>query len=156
MADLQTKYVDLLLLHYPECWPQICSGPPEGTWRDRCAVRLLLLLLLVAAGAECCMEFAPAAPVGHGHERQGLKPSPLILFALLQLGGARGAGPRGQRARHRGVQFQRAAAAAAAAGGGGTGQGIASQGAWRGRLLLYCTVGSLPAAAEGMHRGLAH
>ena len=36
MADLQTKYIDLLLLHYPECWPQICTAAPEGTWRDRC------------------------------------------------------------------------------------------------------------------------
>ena len=36
LADLQTKYVDLMLLHYPECWPQLCgSFVPEGNWKDR-------------------------------------------------------------------------------------------------------------------------
>ena len=34
LRDLHTKYVDLVLLHYPECWGTLCEGKPEGTWQD--------------------------------------------------------------------------------------------------------------------------
>eukprot|EP00887_Chlorella_sp_A99_P007825 scaffold20.g7825.t1 len=35
LRDLRTDYVDLFLLHYPECWGSICGGVnPEGTWKD--------------------------------------------------------------------------------------------------------------------------
>lgn len=36
LQDLQTPYVDLMMLHYPECWGGLCGGAPvEGTWQDR-------------------------------------------------------------------------------------------------------------------------
>lgn len=36
LADLQTSYVDLVLLHYPACWGGLCGkAQPEGTWQDR-------------------------------------------------------------------------------------------------------------------------
>ncbi len=35
LAELQTDYLDLLLLHYPECWGDLCGGvAPAGTWRE--------------------------------------------------------------------------------------------------------------------------
>lgn len=35
LRELKTYYLDLLLLHYPECWGDLCGGiQPEGTWRD--------------------------------------------------------------------------------------------------------------------------
>ena len=35
LEDLGTKYLDLMLLHYPECWGTLCEGtPPQGTWKD--------------------------------------------------------------------------------------------------------------------------
>ena len=35
LSELRTEYLDLLLLHYPECWGDLCGGAtPEGTWRD--------------------------------------------------------------------------------------------------------------------------
>ena len=35
LRELRTDYLDLLLLHYPECWGDLCGGvQPEGTWRD--------------------------------------------------------------------------------------------------------------------------
>ena len=35
-GDLGTNYVDLVLLHYAECWGDLCQGKkPEGTWTDR-------------------------------------------------------------------------------------------------------------------------
>jgi hypothetical protein len=38
VQDLQTDYLDLMLLHYPECWGDLCGGvKPEGTWQDRWA-----------------------------------------------------------------------------------------------------------------------
>lgn len=40
LRDLRTDYVDLFLLHYPECWGSLCGGVnPEGTWKDRHARR---------------------------------------------------------------------------------------------------------------------
>jgi diketogulonate reductase-like aldo/keto reductase len=35
LTDLGTDYLDLFLLHYPNCWGDLCGGvQPEGTWRD--------------------------------------------------------------------------------------------------------------------------
>jgi len=37
LVHLRTTYVDLVLLHFPECWGDICDQdalPVEGTWRD--------------------------------------------------------------------------------------------------------------------------
>ncbi len=36
LARLGTDHVDLVLLHYAQCWGNICDGapPPEGTWQD--------------------------------------------------------------------------------------------------------------------------
>lgn len=36
LKELRTTYLDLVLLHYPECWGALCAGAPapEGTWRD--------------------------------------------------------------------------------------------------------------------------
>ena len=34
-ADLRSGYVDLFLLHYPECWGDLCGGvAPAGTFPD--------------------------------------------------------------------------------------------------------------------------
>lgn len=34
LRDLRTTYLDLILLHYPECWGQLCEGQtPSGDWR---------------------------------------------------------------------------------------------------------------------------
>ena len=36
LEDLGTTYLDMVLLHYPECWGDLCGGEePEGTWKDR-------------------------------------------------------------------------------------------------------------------------
>lgn len=37
LRELQTDYIDMLLLHYPECWGSLCSEAKqsEGTWQDR-------------------------------------------------------------------------------------------------------------------------
>lgn len=35
LRELQVDCVDLLLLHYPACWGDLCGGEtPAGTWRD--------------------------------------------------------------------------------------------------------------------------
>lgn len=34
LRDLHTDFVDLLLLHYPACWGNLCEGTPQGTWQD--------------------------------------------------------------------------------------------------------------------------
>lgn len=35
LKELRTHFLDLLLLHYPECWGDLCNGQrPEGTWQD--------------------------------------------------------------------------------------------------------------------------
>ncbi|KAL4856245.1 9',11'-endoperoxide prostaglandin H2 reductase [Chlorella vulgaris] len=35
LQDLQTDYIDLMLLHYPECWGGLCGDTKvEGTWQD--------------------------------------------------------------------------------------------------------------------------
>jgi diketogulonate reductase-like aldo/keto reductase len=35
LADLRTEYIDLALLHYSECWGDLCDGAaPEGGWRE--------------------------------------------------------------------------------------------------------------------------
>ena len=35
LRELRTRHVDLLLLHYPACWGDLCGGDtPAGTWRD--------------------------------------------------------------------------------------------------------------------------
>jgi diketogulonate reductase-like aldo/keto reductase len=35
LRELHTDYLDLMLLHYPECWGDLCGGvAPEGSWRD--------------------------------------------------------------------------------------------------------------------------
>ena len=38
LRELQTEYIDMLLLHYPDCWGSLCSGTKsvEGAWQDRC------------------------------------------------------------------------------------------------------------------------
>ena len=28
LAELNTEYLDLLILHYPECWGDLCAGSP--------------------------------------------------------------------------------------------------------------------------------
>lgn len=36
LKDLRTDFIDLVLLHYAECWGTLCEGStPEGSWRDR-------------------------------------------------------------------------------------------------------------------------
>ncbi|KAK2080241.1 hypothetical protein QBZ16_000094 [Prototheca wickerhamii] len=48
LVDLRTDYLDLYLLHYPDCTPALCpSFVPEGDWRDSWAA----LEELVAEGA---------------------------------------------------------------------------------------------------------
>lgn len=35
LSDLHTMYLDLVLLHYPYCWGNLCGSiQPEGSWRD--------------------------------------------------------------------------------------------------------------------------
>ena len=34
LRDLKTPYVDLLLLHYSQCFGILCQNTPEGTWKD--------------------------------------------------------------------------------------------------------------------------
>ena len=35
LKDLGTTYLDLMLLHYPECWGTLCKDvSPQGTWKD--------------------------------------------------------------------------------------------------------------------------
>lgn len=31
LAELNTEYLDLLILHYPECWGDLCAGSPPPT-----------------------------------------------------------------------------------------------------------------------------
>lgn len=34
LRRLKTTYLDAFLLHYPQCFGNLCSTQPEGTWRD--------------------------------------------------------------------------------------------------------------------------
>ena len=36
ISALATEYVDLFLLHYPACWPELCGAvaAPAGRWQD--------------------------------------------------------------------------------------------------------------------------
>ncbi len=35
LKDLKTSYLNLVLLHYAECWGDLCQGrEPEGTWQE--------------------------------------------------------------------------------------------------------------------------
>lgn len=34
LGAFQTDFVDLVLLHYPECWPALCREAPAGTWQE--------------------------------------------------------------------------------------------------------------------------
>ncbi|KAK3245201.1 hypothetical protein CYMTET_45217, partial [Cymbomonas tetramitiformis] len=35
LTNLHTDYIDLMHLHYPQCWGTLCAGSqPSGTWRD--------------------------------------------------------------------------------------------------------------------------
>lgn len=35
LSDLDTAYLDLFMLHFPQCWGTLCDGKaPEGTWQD--------------------------------------------------------------------------------------------------------------------------
>lgn len=50
MTDLRAgEYVDLVLLHFPQCTPQLCDGQPapQGGWLD--AWRALESLVLAGA-----------------------------------------------------------------------------------------------------------
>ena len=51
LKDLRTSYIDLVLLHYPDCWGSLCTaGPPEGGWRDRRASRIAAVGVPVCRG----------------------------------------------------------------------------------------------------------
>ena len=68
LQDLQTGYIDLLLLHYPACWGDLCgSKQPEGTWQDRCGRRggqaeLARAVMPCCAAARMCLARAPHPP----------------------------------------------------------------------------------------------
>jgi len=34
LTNLQTVYLDLFLIHFPECWGDLCKTKPVGTWKD--------------------------------------------------------------------------------------------------------------------------
>ena len=36
LSSLAVEYVDLFLLHYPACWPELCGADvvPAGRWQD--------------------------------------------------------------------------------------------------------------------------
>ncbi len=36
LSSLAVEYVDLFLLHYPACWPELCGAGvvPAGRWQD--------------------------------------------------------------------------------------------------------------------------
>lgn len=34
LQDLGSAYVDLFLLHYANCWGNLCKEEPEGTWKE--------------------------------------------------------------------------------------------------------------------------
>lgn len=36
LSSLAVEYVDLFLLHYPACWPELCGADvaPAGKWQD--------------------------------------------------------------------------------------------------------------------------
>ncbi len=36
LSSLAVEYVDLFLLHYPSCWPELCGADvePAGRWQD--------------------------------------------------------------------------------------------------------------------------
>lgn len=36
LSSLAVEYVDLFLLHYPACWPELCGAEtvPAGRWQD--------------------------------------------------------------------------------------------------------------------------
>lgn len=74
LKDLQTDYVDLLLLHYPECWGSLCSDTKkvEGTWQDRCGAGW--------AGKARAGGRDPAV-----RDRGRARPPPRSWFALEQL-----------------------------------------------------------------------
>jgi diketogulonate reductase-like aldo/keto reductase len=34
LKNLQSSYIDLYLIHYPNCFGDLCKTEPEGTWKD--------------------------------------------------------------------------------------------------------------------------
>jgi diketogulonate reductase-like aldo/keto reductase len=34
LRDFHTDYIDLLLIHYAECWGTLCATKAEGTWKE--------------------------------------------------------------------------------------------------------------------------
>lgn len=34
LAAFKTDFMDLVLLHYPECWPALCPEGTQGTWQE--------------------------------------------------------------------------------------------------------------------------
>eukprot|EP00899_Mesostigma_viride_P020562 jgi/Mesvir1/28507/Mv06276-RA.1 len=34
LKELRTSYLDLVLIHYPACWGDLCINRPAGTWQD--------------------------------------------------------------------------------------------------------------------------
>ncbi len=74
--DLNTSYVDLFLLHYPDCWGDLCGGDkPKGTfldsWRaleqlyDKGLARAIGGSPLVSAQQPCCLAHVPRSLVPH-------------------------------------------------------------------------------------------
>ena len=58
LREFQADYIDLVLLHYAECWGDLCGGiRPQGTWQDSWRALEALVrsgkVLAIGAGLLC-------------------------------------------------------------------------------------------------------
>lgn len=58
LRELQTNYIDMMLLHYPECWGSLCSEAkqPEGTWQDRWGLQGMRSCLYCLSACLYCLQ----------------------------------------------------------------------------------------------------
>jgi diketogulonate reductase-like aldo/keto reductase len=61
LSNLATEFIDLLLLHYPECWGTLCEHAPEGDWKEswQAMEKLVASGKVLSLGANSSMQIAP-------------------------------------------------------------------------------------------------
>jgi hypothetical protein len=61
LSNFSTDFIDLVLLHYAECWGTICDSEPEGNWKEswRALEELVVSGKVLAIGASCSCSKMP-------------------------------------------------------------------------------------------------
>jgi hypothetical protein len=158
LKDLRTDYVDLMLIHYPYCWTEMCGGiNPEGTWQVQWhggGVQAGQCGLGAGGGGASGQEQCTGAEVP-GVDIWILTSALWVHGCAGHVACAGGAGARGRRPRHRREQLPRGSPQRAGAHGAREAGSRAVQfrppeaGALRTAFMLctlrWCTVASLMA-----------